>query len=115
MKKVLCVLAYLLLPSIFINPFIYSILPTPTDLFCIATYIITVLGLALFFKYHPCNFFVVLLGLLLSGLITLISEAAMHSPPYLFTFAFILMYTLPCSILFSIVFLIVHVRTKLRK
>ena len=115
MKKTLCCLAYLFVPSLLNSPVVYERMLPRTDMHYIATVLLTVIGIAWNNKYRLCNFWVVLCGLLLSGALTLIAEASISNPPYIFSLFVVTFYTLPCSLLLSVAYLVTRVRKRLKK
>ena len=69
----------------------------------------------LFFKYRPCHFLAVLFGLLLPGVVAVLTAMAIGGPPYLFAIFVILFYALPFSLTSLIIYLILLVRKKTQK
>ena len=72
MRKIFSLL-YLAAPSILINSSYWTDnLNMSFVIYIISVYLITIIYVALFFKFNPCSVYVLILGLLLSPLFTLV-------------------------------------------
>jgi len=111
---------YLFLPSILVSAPIWGDVFAGSSQglgFVVFVYLITIIGIILFFKYKPCGFYVLILGLLLSPLypilwaVTLPFEGgvAMH---YVFAVLSALFYALPFMFISIIVFFVVRAKNK---
>ena len=83
------------------------------NLFDILIDVITIVGIILFFKFKPCNFFALLLGLLMSPLLVFIC-CKHHSWlfKYWHTWVSIFVYALPFALISTIVFIIIRRKNK---
>ena len=118
---------YLIIPSVLVSLGDY-ILSTRGDrsiiIYLIFLYLITLIGIALFFKFHLSGFWALLLGLLMSPLYIAISEYRnrLGLPPYLYDFGLpyvgttisIIYYVLPFTLLSIILFAIFNGRKNTR-
>ena len=108
--KYFIVFIYLVTPSILNalcwSEFLYEVF----DIYIIFAYLITITGVILFFKFNPCGFYAVVLGLILSPLYSLIVStwrlleyinrgdgyyAAAWQFGYIFAIASVIYYVLP--------------------
>jgi len=115
MKKILFTLLYLITPSIFVLSLEYP--DSSSTLFWILitiVYLATIVGLFLYFKFRPCNFLALFIGLLVSPSLVFIYEHSLNSyfMEYLLTVLSTVYYALPLTLLSTIVFIIIKIKRK---
>lgn len=101
MKKGVCVLLYLTLPAIL------NVIASYLDnglWFVIAvcfTYLATVVGFVLYYKYTPCSYWAVLIGILLAPALVVVCETISSSMyfTYLYSLLSVLFYVFPSAII----------------
>lgn len=113
MKKILPTVLYLLMPSILV--FALEYVDSSSYLFwrfVLIIYLITVVGLIFYFKLRPCNFLVLLIGLLMSPSLVFICEHIENSEffPYLLTSLSIFYYALPFALISIIIFIVLKIK-----
>jgi len=111
MRKV-CTFLYLTIPSILVNLYISF------EVRIVLIYLISIVGVVLFFKFNPCKFYALILGLLLSPLFSVIVStleyrayinrgdnlyAAVWQYGYLFSIVCVIYYVLPFIIISIII------------
>ena len=117
MRKVFT-LVYLLLPSILVSSIIWIDPFVSIEGFMYYTifvYVITVIGIILFFKFNLCGFWALMLGLLISPLYAYIHDTKMYTPDwinYLLTGFVSLFYTLPFALISLILFTVISIIRK---
>ena len=84
-------------------------------------YSVTAVGLVFYFKYQPCNFLPVLIGLVISPFCIYIYELyyiitlGSRFFPFLLTLIAVFYYTIPVSFIFFIVFMVSKIISKNKK
>ena len=113
MKKILFTSIYLLTPTILTISSKYYRHIQLAWLFDILIYVVTMVGIVLFFKFKPCNFLALLLGLILP-LFLFIHEYWKYPNflRYIDIYIFIIGYAVPFALISTIVFIIIRRKNK---
>lgn len=110
MKKIIFLMSYLFIPSILYTICCFAVYPIGLIIF-ILLYVLSILGLILFFKYKPCSIWRLMTGLFLSIFVALIID---FNDPYLYynienfgyihttTYVYLELYLLPFLFIFLV-------------
>jgi len=88
--------------------------------YAIAVYLLTIIGIILFFRYNLCGFYALVLGLLFSPLYPFLWARAItfygdyFGFPYLFAVISTVFYTLPFTLVSIIAFAVITLQTRIK-